>query len=66
MGDYSDYFIDGPGIDRGGDLNPGRKLAKGRASLTVTMTKEQKRMYLALGGAPWLKGLLTAAIKAKK
>ena len=67
MSDYRDYFIDGPGIDRGGSdfcsVYPKRSLPKGRASLTVTMTKEQKNMYLALGGAPWFKKVLTDAIK---
>ena len=71
MSDYRDFFIDGPrGPRRDPDapnefFTPGRTLANGRASLTVTMTKAQKRMYLELGGAPWLKNLLTDALKAK-
>lgn len=69
MSDYRDYFIDGPGRDPhmrdAFSVTPGRVLPKGRASLTVTMTKEQKRMYLQLGGAPWLKAQLSAALKAE-
>lgn len=71
MSDYRDFFIDGPrGPRRDPDapsefFTPGRTLAKGRASLTVTMTKDQKRIYLELGGAPWLKKVLTDALKAK-
>ena len=71
MSDYKDFFIDGArGPRRDPDApnefyTPGRTLAKGRASLTVTMTKAQKRMYIELGGAPWLKKVLTNALKEK-
>ena len=47
MSDYRDFFIDGPrGPRRDPDapnefFTPGRTLANGRASLTVTMTKAE-------------------------
>jgi hypothetical protein len=68
--DYRDYFIDGPWVDpdmRDAFSLPHRRvLGNGRARLTVTMTKAQKRMYLELGGAPWLKKVLSQALKSKE
>jgi hypothetical protein len=58
MGDYADYFIDGPGIDRTVPLWNSRGKTKGKKTVTFTLNAAQAASYKAIGGAAAVRKLI--------